>query len=202
MDVILALFGKMDEPSRSEVLVQIASRADLTDFGIMERLLDSTQWTDSKFKPNLGEMELLWYAARREKHNEVRKLLERSAQDKPKEKRDWKALQWAAYLGNPKIVWWLLHAGGWEPKFVEEALRIAEEMVAGETMRSSNDPVPIKKSETSNSVSRIVAKEYGNATKRDAVKDKARNILAQAAINASKEESKRGRPLPTYYGHS
>jgi hypothetical protein len=103
--VIKALSKKMNG-SLKDALVQIASLEEEDTVDYLLATLDGT----SLVKSNVAEeVKLIWNAARKHCHWVVCEKLQKLARELPDEDTtDWKALQWAAYLGYHVIVWWLL----------------------------------------------------------------------------------------------
>lgn len=118
------------EEQNAQVVRQLLQRMHYADFGNVED----------------KEELMLWLAKRQETHDLIRLLLSKeiSAIERPPTRGssgEWSALEWAAFRGYPKLVWWLLFSSSPGPerdRRIRAAERIAKEIV---TSRRDNTNV-------------------------------------------------------------
>lgn len=112
--------GTAMEKERPHVVRQLLQKLKVADFG----------QTEDK------EELMVWLAKRKETHDEVRLLLSKDTPAQPQThvtiSDHWSALEWAAYRGYPKLLWWLLYSSAPTPGRdlrIKTAERIAKSFV-------------------------------------------------------------------------
>lgn len=130
---VIQILSRALDKRREPTLVQLASLEDINSF---ECILNNFNWTGLDRAVIKDEAMLIWNASRKNHHDDARRLLESTADRKiidlypEPERKQWKALRWAACLGNHTVTWWLLVSGLSKEMDNErrEALKLAREV--------------------------------------------------------------------------
>jgi Ankyrin repeats (3 copies)/Ankyrin repeat len=125
----------LDPPKRKDALLDCYGLEDKTT---LARLVEFLDWTGLEKPQVIEEGDLIWHAARKEKDNHDIVLQRLREKDNKKiqpvplpptfNKETLSALQYATYLGDWNIVWWLLYSG-WSKEMERDrdgALKIAK----------------------------------------------------------------------------
>jgi ankyrin repeat protein len=134
IQIFTAIAKKTEEHLCKRALVLAAGRKG-SNWVAIENALDSLKWTNLGKEDVHDAVRWVWEAAKETDENKLIKMLRQKATHGGKlEKKygdweQWHALQWAAYLGNYVVVWWLLKSSASDAnaaKCRKEAMHVAQ----------------------------------------------------------------------------
>ncbi|QSZ35438.1 hypothetical protein DSL72_008308 [Monilinia vaccinii-corymbosi] len=130
--IVRALSKEMDLSDRKHELMRIASIQKKEEVNFLLKNMDWADLGQGEFTEFERRIDVVWNACRGARHEAAREILKdvnsKDAAISDQERKDWTALEWAAYCGDHVVVWWLLVSGSRKEMDIDrkKALDLAE----------------------------------------------------------------------------